>query len=128
MKATHKEINPWTLKFKNAELETTYQQVKMSFKDLPLVGRIAVMVTLTLAIGRRLMLLFDSLYGTQVYDSNGEIRLTLEFMIGVALEFPFAFFKPLGSFRGAGISVGGFLSLIDSSCFYYPAEPCLVTM
>ena len=128
MNAIKKEINPWTLKFRNVELEESYQATRISFEDLPLIGKVIILATIMFAVLRRFQLLFDSLYGSQMYDSGGELRLTLLFVISTGLEFVFAYVKTLNILRGSGLVVGSFWNIIDASCFYYPKEPSLTPM
>ena len=128
MKSIRQQFSAWTLRFINTDIESSYQETKMSFEDLPLIGRITVFGTVLLALVRRYQLLFDSIYGTKMYSAYDETRATIEFTIGVFLEFVFGFVKPLNFLRGTGITVCGFLSIMDSSCFYYPAEPSIIPM
>ncbi len=121
-------ISVWTLRFHNSELERAYQATRISYNDLPLLGRVMIYVVIIAAVVRRVQLFLDACCGSQQYSFSAELRATVEFLVGVALEVPFYFVNRLNIARGVGFTIGGYLSVIDSSCYYYPEAPALVPM
>ena len=128
MKSIKGAINPWTLKFENTEIEQGYQSSRISFRQIPLIGKIVVCGVIAGALIRRVQLVFDAYYGSKSYNPADELRLTLELFIGFVLELIFGGVPPAKCLRGTGVTIGAFLSVVDSSCFYYPAEPALAPM
>ena len=113
-------MNTWTLKFSTPELENGYRTNRMSYSDVPLLGRLILWVIILVSIARRFQLLFDSYYGSHKYDAAYELRLTLEYMAILVLESLFYLVARLDYLKGSAFIIGGFLSIIDASCLYSP--------
>ena len=121
-------INPWTLRFADADLEKSFDTNRITYRDLPTFVKIGVWTMLLGFAARRLQLLFDAYYGSRMYSSDGELRLTLGFVFAVTVELLAHHISCLRFLQGAAIVVGTFWHIADSSCFYYPHEPTLIIM
>jgi hypothetical protein len=128
MRLNSEAIYGRSLRFRNADMEKRFQANRMSYDDLPCLGKALIWGTMIGASFRRLQLLYEAYSGQSPYDPNGELRITLEFFSGILLDILVYFIRSLAPIRGTALTIAAFWSVIDSSCFYYPKEPSLVPM
>ncbi len=121
-------ISIWTLRFHNNELEQSYQAKRFTYSELPTLGRVIVYLIIAVAVIRRVQLAIDAYCGSQVYSFSDELRATIEFLAGLVLELLFYFINRVSFLKGCGLAIGGFTSVMDSSCYYYPTVPAIVPM
>jgi hypothetical protein len=115
-------ISHWTLLFTNAEMELRYQRKKSRTQSLPCLGQILFWVTLAGSVARRGQLLLDAYYGSQMYNKEGELRLTLIYYCGLVVEGIVNFIPALCKGRGVSYIAFSMWHLVDSSVFYSPKE------
>jgi len=122
MKKIKEEINPYTLKFVNQELETSYQTSCKTYKGLPLMGKIAVVIIIIFIIIRRIQKHIETQTEDNEYNFK-EYRITIIMLAGLVFETIFCLVNKLIFLQGTVISVTAFWAMIDASIIYSPDIP-----
>jgi len=120
------EMNPWTLKFNNEELEKSYQTTRMKLKDISLFGKIFIAYIIAAIIIRKFHLIYLAIKDDNSDLAWAEVRCTLEVLLGIFLEIPLVCISRLNFLRGTPIFVLAYLAICDMSLVYYPYVPAVV--